>query len=47
MNLCGPWSKLSATKSAIRVPFAPERMNGLMFTDSSKKTCTALIVWYA
>ena len=35
MKPSGPWSKLSPAKSAIIVPFAPERMNGLMFTLSS------------
>jgi hypothetical protein len=41
----GPWSKLSETKSPITTPFAPERMNGLMFTESPKNTCTPLEVW--
>ena len=45
MKPSGPWSKLSLTKSAITVPHAPERMNGLMFTFSSKNTCTPLVVW--
>jgi len=44
MKPSGPWSKLSPPKSSIIVPFAPDAMNGLTLTLSSKKTAAPPVV---